>query len=129
MANIKQYTLTNASKDWTVVVEVNHDVLTAELATEINEFWSGEHHRIIRARGDVVRAVITLAAENAVYCFLEEGGAFFEEQEESTSLWWTRKIHEREGWGGMLEGTVFGSSGIRLISADVDAEPALEFTE
>lgn len=128
MANLKRFTLEDAWRDWEVVLEVDLDQLTVERATEINEFWSGDDDRLDDADGDVVRAVIKLAAERFIYALLEYGGLIVCDGEQSAG--WTKSdLHEQEGWGGTEGGQPFGWCGIRLVSADVQVGLSLEFKE
>lgn len=126
MTKIKKYTLKDGWKDWEIALEVDHDVLTKERATIINEFWSDSADRVYEADGCVVMAVIRLAAERFIYAFLEMGGAFI--RTDAVAKHYTRTdLHEQEGWGGTVENSLFGWCGIRLISADVQVDLQLEF--
>ncbi|SFQ51725.1 DUF2528 family protein, partial [Ectopseudomonas toyotomiensis] len=78
MANLQKFTLSDDWKDWSITLEVDLDILTTERATEINEFWSSHDDRLSDADGDVIRALVKLAAERFVFAFLEIGGAFVE---------------------------------------------------
>lgn len=126
MANLKRFTLKDDWKDWKIVLEVDLEQLTSERATEINEFWSGDDDRLDDADGNVVHAVIKLAAELLVYALLERGGAVVRDGEQS-KIWTLDYLHDQEGWGGAEEGDLFGWCGIRLVSADVQVELDLEF--
>lgn len=126
MANLKQFTLSDSWKDWQLTLEVDLDILTEERATMINEFWSGDDRRLDDADGEVIRAVIKLAAERLVFALLRIGGGivFGEEQ---ASIWTKQDLHDDEGWGGSEEGNPFGWCGIRLVTADVSVDLDLEF--
>lgn len=126
MANLKRFTLSDSWKDWQLTLEVDLDILTVERATEINEFWSDADYRLSKANGDVVRAVIKMAAGSFVYAFLEIGGACVT-KDEGGNNWTTTGLHNQEGWGGSEEGNPFGWCGIRLVSADVEVDLDLEF--
>lgn len=128
MANLKRFTLKDDWKDWDITLEVNLDQLTTERATLINEFWSGHDDRLDEADGDVVRAVIKLAAERLVYAFLERGGAHIRDGEQS-KIWTQQDLHDQEGWGGTEDGEPFGWCGIRLVTADVQVDLDLEFQD
>lgn len=127
MANLKQFTLSDSWKDWQLTLEVDLDILTEERATEINEFWSSAEDRVGDQDGDVIRAVVKLAAERFVFAFLEIGGAFVDEDGWHAGHWTKRDLHEQEGWGGSEEGNPFGWCGIRLVRADVQVDLDLEF--
>lgn len=126
--NIKRYTLRDTWLDWEVVLEVNHDQLTEERATLINQFWSNDDHRLDNAEGDVVKAVIKLAASTLVSAFLRNGGGNFTEGNEAALLWTRDDLHNQEGWGGP-EDSAYGWCGIRLVSADVGVDIDLDFVE
>ncbi|MDH1007392.1 DUF2528 family protein [Pseudomonas nicosulfuronedens] len=128
MANLRRFTLKDDWKDWDITLEVNLDQLTAERATLINEFWSGHDDRLDDANGDVVDAVIKLAAERLVYAFLERGGAHVSDGAQS-KIWTQQDLHDQEGWGGTEDGNPFGWCGIRLVTADVQVDLDLEFQE
>lgn len=125
MANLKKYTLKDTWKEWEVTLEVDHDILNEERATAINSFWTSADDRLSDADDDVVRAVIKLAAEGWVYDLLEAGGMRVEDGQQSRI--WTEDRHNKEGWGGTLQGSVFGWCGIRLVSADIEVNLDLEF--
>ena len=128
MSNLKTYTLKETWKDWEVVLEVNHDLLTTERATEINEFWGDSGYRLQMAGQDAVKAVIKLAAERFAYAFLEIGGGACNTAE-AAELWTRDSLHDLEGWGGSEGDRLFGWCGIRLVSAYLDIELDLEFEE
>ncbi|WP_371356141.1 DUF2528 family protein [Pseudomonas chlororaphis] len=128
MANLKQYTLKDAWKDWDITLEVNHDQLTVERATLINEYWSDSKWRLSEANQDVVMAVIKMAARQLVFAFLEIGGGTCNTTE--AAGYWTRdNLHNQEGWGGTEGNEPFGWCGIRLVSADIEVDLDLEFQE
>ena len=126
MANLKRFTLKDTWRDWEVVIEADLDILTDELAEEINEFWSGHEERASEAP-DLVHAVVKMAAERWIGLLLEAGVNRASTNEQARL--WTKDLHEMEGWGGWHEDKPYGLSGLRLVSADVDADPELEFTE
>lgn len=128
MANLKRFTLIDSWKDWQITLEADLDILTEERATMINEFWSGDRSRLSDADGDVVRAAIKLAAERFVYALLESGGDTIHSGDRA-AIWTKDDLHNQEGWGGSEEGNPFGWCGIRLVTADVDVDLALEFKE
>lgn len=126
MANLQKFTLSDSWKDWSITLEVDLDILTVERATEINEFWSDADYRLRQTNGDVVLAVIKMAAVRFIYAFLEIGGACVT-KDEGGNNWTTTELHNQEGWGGSEEGNPFGWCGIRLVSADVEVDLDLEF--
>lgn len=126
MTNLKKYTLVDSWKDWSITLEVDHDILTKERATEINEFWTSAEERLSDEDGDVVMAVIKMAAKHLVYAFLEMGGGVcFDER--AAGHWTCDNLHYDEGWGGTVKGSAFGWCGIRLENADIEVDLNLEF--
>lgn len=125
--NLKRYTVKEAFKDYEVTLEVNHDQLTVERATLINDFWSANSSRLDAENGDVARAVIRLFGQTMINMMLAEGGASFSATaknrmtDEHPGPYWTKDLHNEEGWGGTENGELFGWCGIRVIAADVDA--------
>ena len=74
MSNIKTYKVVAASfDDAEVNLQVDHDVLTPDLATLINTFWSGAEDRLAQENGDVVRAVVRLFGSCAISFFMSDG--------------------------------------------------------
>lgn len=69
-----------------VTLRVDRAVLTAELATEINDFWSGNADRLSTERGDVVRAVTRLFGAAAIRYFMQIGGAHFRDESKGRRL-------------------------------------------
>jgi hypothetical protein len=90
--DIKRYHVTEDRYDLEVTLQVDHDLLTPERATEINAFWTGAEDRLAAADDDVVRAVILLAACHFMYAVLEEQFAVVSGLQ--------REFNETEGWGG-----------------------------
>ena len=60
-----------------VVLQVDTDKLTPELATQINDFWCYSEDRIDSEDGDVFRAVVRLYGTKAIHKMLLGGGACF----------------------------------------------------
>lgn len=126
-SGIIQYIVKETWKDYEVALEVNHEILTKEVATMINQFWSDEHWRLTAENGDVVRAVIRLFGSNMIQHMLSEGGAIFSSTHkspitgENPGRYWTADLHNEEGWGGTLDDSPFGVCGIRVIAAEVEA--------
>ncbi len=100
MSNIKTYT---AKATWyndsEITLQVNHDILTPELATLINDFWSENDERLRAADGDVVQAVIRLFAVCAISCLMGQGGACFGSNKLDSGMWWTQKVLDDQGEG------------------------------
>ncbi len=123
--NIKQYLVKETWKEYQVTLEVNHDVLTEEVASLINGFWSNAADRLSAENGDVVRTVIRLFGQTMIYRMLSEGGAIFSTNtrscitDENPGRFWTEDLHNEEGWGG-TDPCPYGFCGIRVIAADVD---------
>ena len=123
MSNLKTY---RVKADWyddaEVTLRVNHDILTPELATQINQFWSGEGDRLGQEGGDVVRAVIRLFGSAAIAFFISDGA----QMGGGNSRYWTERVikAQHEGWPdvdslGILIGAVFvGSVGYDDVSLE-----------
>ncbi|MFN3437832.1 MAG: DUF2528 family protein [Acidovorax sp.] len=100
MSNVKTY---RVSADWfsdaEITLQVDHDVLTPELATLINDFWSDAADRLQQADGDVVRAVIRLFGAATISFFMGDGGASFGPKAKGDD-YWTKAVLEaqHEGW-------------------------------
>lgn len=101
MSNIKIYTV-KASwfNDAEVTLRVDHDVLTPELATEINSFWIEADSRLASEDEDVVKAVVRLFGARAIAVLMEQGGADFGDKRPDINKWWTQKVidEQYEGW-------------------------------
>lgn len=115
MSNLKTY---RVKADWfddaEVSLRVNHDILTPELATQINQFWSDDGGRLEQEGGDVVRAVVRLFGSAALAFFMADGGASIGG---GGSEYWTDRVikSQGEGWPdsgalGILICSVFVSS-------------------
>lgn len=113
MSNIKKYKVKEDWKDYEVTIEVNHELLTPELATQINEFWSDSEDRLDAEDGDPVKAVIRLAGSCLINEMLREGSMSFSKENEGMVKRWTEWLASQEGWppADML--------GIRCIDAEV----------
>lgn len=124
--NIKRYTVAEPWKEYSVTLEVDHGILTPERASEINSFWSEHQFRLIAEDGDAVRTVIRLAGATLINIMLCEGGADFTENtrgpifDDNPAPYWSKDLHDLEGWGGSVAGNPFGWCGIRCIAAAVD---------
>lgn len=99
MSNVKTY---RVSADWfsdaEITLQVDHDVLTQDLATEINQFWSSAADRLDQEDGDVVRAVVRLFGSVAIHYFMAEGGVHFSPR--GGDRHWTEAVlkEQVEGW-------------------------------
>lgn len=60
-----------------VTLQVDFDVLTVELATEINNFWGHPEYRPREENGDVQRTVVRMFGEAAIRHFIADGDASF----------------------------------------------------
>ena len=77
MSNVKTYTV-KASwfNDAEVTLQVDHSVLTTELATEINSFWGDADSRLASEDEDAVKAVVRLFGARAIAVAMKEGWEF-----------------------------------------------------
>ncbi|WP_052521121.1 DUF2528 family protein [Acidovorax temperans] len=115
MSNVKTYKVVAASfDDAEVNLQVDHDVLTPDLATLINTFWSGAEDRLAQENGDVVRAVVRLFGSCAISFFMSDGGA---QTGGGDCRYWTQRVikAQHEGWPdvdslGILLAAVFVGS-------------------
>jgi hypothetical protein len=125
--NIKRYKVKDTWKDHEVTLEVNHTVLTQERARMIITSWSDDEQRLEEENGDVIRTVIRLFGLRMINALLAEEGGCFGSNCESTfsddhpGAFWTRELHNENGWGGSIDGEPYGWCGIRLIAADVES--------
>ncbi|WP_288843244.1 DUF2528 family protein [uncultured Deefgea sp.] len=124
--SIKRYQFNDDWQDFSIELEVDHDQLTTEVATEINNFWSGAKERVSDAGGSVVNAVIKMAADTLARSMLSQGGACFS-SEDVAAIWTKQDLHDQEGWGGSELDSPYGYCGIRLIEADVAVEIDMKF--
>lgn len=113
---IRRYTVTDAWKDQEVTLEVDHSILTPELAKEMNEFWSSANYRRSKEDGDDVRAVIRFAGMLLINIMLGQGGSEFTERTNNMGMGspgplWTKDLHDEEGFPS--------DSGIRCVAASV----------
>lgn len=103
MSNLKTYRVNAYWYDEAeVTLQVDHDVLTPALATEINQFWSGADGRLAEESGDPVRTVIRMFGAAAIRYFMDDGGARFNAGEQ-TGRQWTEEVlrAQDEGWPGV----------------------------
>ena len=101
MSNIKTYTV-KASwfNDAEVTLQVNHDLLTPELAKEINDFWSDAKYRLLAEDQDVVRVVIRMLGARTISLAMEQGGWDFSNQTYAVGLRTAQDVLDcyGEGW-------------------------------
>jgi hypothetical protein len=71
-----------------VTVEVDHAVLTEEMATHINKFLTGAGGRLAMAKGNVIHAVVQMAAAHYIHSMLNGYNEFGA----------TCRLEEEEGW-------------------------------
>lgn len=98
----KRYFLTYDFMGNTVVVDIDHTVLTDERLHEINNFWSGAEDRLAAADGSVLHAVLKMLCTRILIDTIRVFSAF------ST---WTKDAPE--GWPNLD-----GSYGITLVGVD-----------
>lgn len=114
MSRIAHYIVSAAwFDDATVKLQVDHDLLTPELATEINQFWTSADSRLEEEGGDPVRAVIRLFGSTAIRFFMADGGAWFDGISEGTRYTMQVLKDQGEGWPDI------GELGIAIVSAEV----------
>ena len=98
-----------------VTLRVDHSVLTKELATEINQFWSGAYGRLSDEGGNVVHAVVRLFGACAIHYFMSNGGVSAKPQEEIARYWTGDVIKAQgEGWPSL------DALGILITAAEVN---------
>jgi hypothetical protein len=100
MSNIKTYTAkASFFNDSEVTLQVDHDILTPELAKEINDFWSDNEYRLDEENQDVVRAVIRLFGTRAIAVAMKQGWDFsFRSYEDGIRNAADVIEHDGEGW-------------------------------
>ncbi|WP_343590134.1 DUF2528 family protein [Paracidovorax wautersii] len=98
--------------DAEVTLQVNFDILTPELAAEINNFWTDADSRLAAEDDNVLLAVVRMFGEVAIRYFMADGGASFGP---ITDAYWTKQVIEdqREGWPDV------DSLGILITAAEV----------
>lgn len=117
MSNVKNYIVTAYwFGESEITLRVDHDVLTPELATEINTFWTGADERLADENDDVVRAVVRMFGAAAIRFFMDDGGARFDSGGQGERHWTGQVLRSQvEGWPDI------DSLGILILSADVSA--------
>ena len=99
-----------------VVLRVDLDVLTTELANEINSFWGGADVRLEYENDDVIRAVVRLFGAAAIHHVMSDGGASFGPLEPGDNGWTQVVIDaQSEGWPDAED------LGIQIVAAEVAA--------
>ncbi|WP_233007179.1 DUF2528 family protein [Rheinheimera faecalis] len=109
----KTYRVKEDWKDYEVILEVDHDLLTPELATQINQFWNDDDERLEAENGNPVKAVIRLAGTVLMQEMLAVGGASFSKSDDNSTTYWAEWLASQEGWPPLEV------LGIRCIDADV----------
>ncbi len=101
MSNIKTYTV-KASwfNDAEVSLQVDHSILTPELAKEINDFWSDANYRLLQEDRDVVRVVVRMFGARAIALAMEQGGWDFSNNSPAAGLRTAQEVIDDfgEGW-------------------------------
>ena len=117
MSNIKTYTVKATwFSDAEVTLQVDHDILTPELAKEINDFWGDANYRLAVTSHDVVHVVIRMFGARTISHAMEQGGWDFSNQAYAVGLRTAQDVIDRdgEGWPKAQE------LGISVIHAAVD---------
>ncbi|MBF9263594.1 DUF2528 family protein [Paracidovorax cattleyae] len=80
-----------------VTLQVDLDILTPELAAEINDFWTDAENRLEAEEGNVLLTVIRLFGQVAIRYYMEDGGASFGPTTDTSH---TEAVieHQVEGW-------------------------------
>lgn len=127
MSNLQRYTLEDFDGNVEIVFEVNTDIMTEEIAHEVNGFFYDGKRRLDRQNGDVRKAVVRLAAGYVVDMALREGGWTFGADSEGAAIC-SKELRAEEGFGGEADdGNPFGWIGLRIVRADVNPEFDLDF--
>ncbi len=127
MSNLQRYTLEDFDGNVEIVFEVNTDIMTEEIAHEVNGFFYNAEARRGRDKGDIRKAVVRLAAGFVVDMALREGGWSFITNSEG-AIQASKELRAEEGFGGEADdGNPFGFIGLRIVRADINPEFDLEF--
>ncbi|HDY98739.1 MAG TPA: DUF2528 family protein [Pseudomonas sabulinigri] len=119
-SNIKRYRVSEDFRDYSVMFEVDHGVLTPQFAQQINEFWTDHENRADEEEGDHVRAVIRMAGHLVIGLMLQSGwDVDFAIGQLDQGKHWSEKFRDEEGWGAE-NGNPYGRCGIRIIAATVE---------
>lgn len=100
---IKRYRIEREWGEGQVQLEIDHSILTPELATEINKFWTSADERLHEADDDVVMAVIKMAAAEFLGWVLDVNCSYSTKSMQ-------REFDRLEGWPS--------PHGIRLVDWD-----------
>lgn len=100
-----------------VVLQVDTDKLTPELATNMNNLFRGAKGRVEDEDGDVVRAVVRRYGAEAILEMLLKGGASFKASNRSAVSQWTNQL---QGLLADINHELFCDDGIRVIEAQVE---------
>ncbi len=101
MSNIKTYKVTACwFNDAEVTLQVDHSILTAALAKEINDFWSDADYRLAAQRQDVVQVVIRMFGARTISLAMEQGGWDFFNNSPAARLRTAQEVIDDfgEGW-------------------------------
>lgn len=120
MTDIKRYTVNHEWHDHTVTLEVDHARLTAENAALYLTFWTGGDEFAEDEGGDPVRGLVRYFGAVTMRQILAEYGSSFGENNAEAARIWSAQIRDTEGFGGE-DGSPFGSIGIRILAADIEA--------
>ncbi|KAF1005429.1 MAG: hypothetical protein GAK28_03181 [Luteibacter sp.] len=98
-----------------ITIEVDLDVLTVAMATEINDFWAEADEVLDASDGDVIVAATRRAASRILYTLIDG----------YTGEWAVTKLCESEGWPAKEQ------LGMRVVDFDLPdmGSVELEFTE
>lgn len=111
--NLKQYKIIDPSRDYEVVLEVDHNILTPAIAEQINKFYSCWEDRVEEQNGSHTLCAIRLAGEFCINAMLKHGGSLFPASCIETGAAWTSDLSSEDGWPK--------EHGIRVVSAVVEA--------
>ena len=120
MTSIKKYELEDDAYN-EVHLEVNHSILTEDIANEINEFWSNAEERLDECDGDVIKAVLRLAFVTVIGLMHAKG---WDQINAKAAEDFTKELHLEEGWreSGIkvtyvaLQEIIFNTISVRCLS-------------
>lgn len=107
--NCKKYEITYELCH-SIVVEIDHDIMTDEILHQINSFWGDEQYRLNMADGDIVQAVLKMLGEFILRLTVEYN---YSTQGIIDLFNWDSRYGGQEGWPKMD-----GSTGIRIVSVE-----------
>jgi len=96
--------------DVAVTLEIDLDVMTPEVATEINNFWGGADDVLDAADGDIVQAAARRAASRLLWLLLDANDA-----DDAMA-----EFNQLEGWPPN------GAHGIRIVDFELPTIGAVE---